>query len=495
MVLDSERHLSVLIHDQHTELSDPSIKFTTTDIGITFRQHNSGEIYIHFITVTRNSVCVCSPVLSCCCLNVQEDAFSRSDPKPHKGDRLVMVEKEPIAHGYVSLGLVHERDIPSEIVFNCSFELAKLRALLARNRSAPPESVELFVAPNGGVEYMITVMHRKEDEETKSNCQEDNQFIFPERNSDLRRPSFPDGFIWAHETHGRNQQDSQPDCRKGHSPNRSREMLRVARVDVNLSPACGDSIGALARNSISLSSVSDPSRSTSKESSKRRPASSACNLRIDVPAADDFKVIQANNQTVKYTTPSLKGERQRSYPQMDESEHDERSAVITTRQVKGWRRVLVCQTTRDHRDAAMASPITRTAAPEAPVQAKSLSDIGQRARRGFLATDFWKHHANLKVTEQPQAKIQRERYELQSALAMTTSVHIGRHACVPDGGRATAVWTDSEEAAARRPKGLERVPPLPNHFSGRCSFYNEAQCKVRQVLGRRPRRIAAAIAL
>ncbi len=374
---------------------------------------------------------------------------------------------------------------------NCSFALAKLRALLARNRSETPQSVEISVTQDGGEECKISVMHRKDDEMSKG--QEQNEFPCSEKNSGLRRPAFPDGFIWADETDGQNQQDSRLECRKVHSPNRSREMLRVARIDVDLSPGCGDSISTAARNSISLASVSDTSRPTSKESSKRRPASSSCNLRItaSVPAPDGCKVIQANKQTVKYTTPSLKADRLRSYPLIDESDHEAHSAVITTNQVKGWRRVLVCQTTRDYRDAAMASPVTRAAASEARAQSESFSDTGQQARRGFLATDFWKHHS--KVTEQQKAKIQRDRYELQSALTMTKTVHIGRHASVPGtahGGRAAAVWASAEEEATRRPRGVERVPPLPNHFSGRCSFYNEAQCKVRQVLGRRPRRIA-----
>jgi hypothetical protein len=205
-----------------------------------------------------------------------------------------------------------------------------------------------------------------------------------------------------------------------------------------------------------------------------------------MPAADGCKVIQANKQTVKYTTPSLKGQRLLSYPSMTESDFHANSAVVTTKQVKGWRRVLVCQTTRDHRDAGLASPVTRA---DAPAQSGSLSDTCQRTHRAFLVTDFWKHHS--KVPEQQKAKIQRDKYNLQSALAMRTSVHIGRHgAASTDGGRAAAVWAEEEApAAARRPRGVERVPPLPNHFSGRCSFYDETQCKVRQVLGRRPRRI------
>ena len=321
------------------------------------------------------------------------------------------------------------------------------------------ESISLLLVRQDGMQYLTNIFRDINPRKSENVTEPETDPPLPaEISAPTDGPAFPDGFIWA------NQSQEEKFPRKITSPGRARDMLRLSRIDVALAASGMDCIAARSRTS--TSQAANPT----KESSKRRPVSSlGCDLRKVAPTANHRKIIESNQETVKYTTSSLKLEVS-SLNEVHEAAQLPFS-VVTTAQVKGWRRVLVCQTTRDHPPPAKLG-----------IEGHSSPSEGEpAARNAFLATKYWKRSS--KAAEKLRSNIMRDKFELQSALAMS-SLNVGRQRRSQQERVGSIGSTLGEELpnAPLRPRVVEKAPPLPNHFSDRCFFYDQARARVKQAL-------------
>ena len=351
----------------------------------------------------------------------------------------------------------------SYFLSSCRMDLTQLRSLLHIESG---QDFTISFSRQDGTVYFTIVKPKESDE-----------FDGVPR-SKAAGPAFPEGFIWAKE---QRQHEYRFEPRKSSSPSRNREILRVSRIEVR--PAA---IG-VALTSSALDSCS-PS-SNLKAPSNRRPWSANSfdiDLRKVAPTGNGRKIITASAETVKYTASSLKDEKATFNEGLLEASRNVPSSIVTTTQVRGWKRVLICHTTRAQ-DASKS--LAKSASGHSPVSQRQQMQPENEVSRSFMATNGWKRRS--KAAEQLRSKIMQDKYELQSALA-TSNLRIGppfhRHLDhekyrYSDTGQDTAV-----PGVTPRRRQIE-VPPLPNHFSGRCSFYDHSKARVKQALEGRPPRI------